>query len=264
MIRYCLYFLPMLLLGCKPHVSSLHGYVEGEYQYITSTSSGILKTLHVQRGDVVKKGADLFALEDVELKVSIENTRAEIHQAEALLKETTKSYQRARKLAHSQAISQSEFDKKEAEYTSSKAKLEAAQQQLVSTEKKLEESRPKSTTNAYVENTFFVPGEFIPAGKSVVSLLSPEKIKIRFFLPQNQLPKITRGKYITISCDGCTKPIKAKITYIAKQAEYTPPVIYSTDARQKMVFMVEAVPEQIQSVLHPGLPVDIDIENLSP
>lgn len=263
MIRYFFYFFPLLLIGCQPTTSSLQGYIEGEYQYITSTTSGILKTLYVQRGDFISQGANLFTLEDIELNVAIENAKAEIRQAKALLKETTSAYHSRQKLIQSHAISQSELDQKEAEYTSSKARVEASQQKLISAERKLEESRPKAMANAYVENTYFVPGEFIEVGKAVISLLPPEKIKIRFFLPQSQLPKINTGKYITISCDGCAKKIKAKIIYIAKQAEYTPPVIYSTESRQKMVFMVEAKPDEIEPCLHPGLPVDINIENIS-
>lgn len=262
MLRYCFYFLPLLLIGCKPAHTTLHGYVEAEYQYITSTSSGILKALHVRRGDFIIKGTDLFTLDDIDLKVSIENAKAEIRQAEALLKENANAYKRVKKLIHSNAISQSEFDQREAEYTSSKAKVDAAQQKLISTQKELKNSRPKSMINAYIENTFFMPGEFVQAGKPVISLLPPEKIKIRFFLPQSELPTITTGQYITVSCDGCTKQIKAKITYIAKQAEFTPPVIYSTSSREKMVFMVEATPDQVEPCLHPGLPVDIDIESI--
>lgn len=260
-MRYYFYLLLFLLAGCKPSKISLHGYVEGEYQYIASTTSGMLKDIYVHRGDFIKTGANLFALDNVELKAAMENAKAEIRQVEALFDESTKEYQRAEELLRSKTISQSEFDKQESSYNASKAKLDAAKQNLISVEKKLQDSAPCAINDAYVENTFFLSGEFIQAGKPVVSLLPPEKIKIRFFIPQNQLPKINEGQYVTISCDGCPKQIKAKITYIAKRAEYTPPVIYSTDARAKMVFMVEAKPAETQTFLNPGLPVDIDIED---
>ncbi|AVP87648.1 Putative secretion protein HlyD family protein [Candidatus Phycorickettsia trachydisci] len=260
-MRYHFYFLLLLLTSCNQNKVSLHGYVEGEYQYITPTTSGTLKNLYVHRGDVVKTGDKLFALDDVELKAAIENAKADIRQLEAVFDESTKTYQRSQELLKSKTISQADFDKQQANYNAAKAKLDAANQSLVSAEKKLQDSAPLAINDAYIENTFFLPGEFVQAGKPVVSLLPPNEVKVRFFVPQKQLPKIAEGKYVTVSCDGCPKKIKAKIIYIAKQAEYTPPVIYSTDARQKMVFMVEAKTDQPETSLNPGLPVDINIED---
>ena len=61
-----------------------------------------------------------------------------------------------------------------------------------------------------------------------------------------------------IECDGCGEPFEAAVSFISPQAEYTPPVIYSKDARAKMVFLVEARPDPAQAArLHPGQPVDV-------
>jgi HlyD family secretion protein len=63
---------------------------------------------------------------------------------------------------------------------------------------------------------------------------------------------------VSIACDGCGERIAAPITFIAPQAEFTPPVIYSKDNRAKLVFMVEARPAPKDAVrLHPGQPVDV-------
>jgi len=260
-MRCHLYLLLFLLASCNQNKTSLNGYVEGEYQYITPTTSGTLKNLYVRRGDIVKTGDKLFALDDIELIANIENVKADIRQLEAVFDESTKTYQRAEELLKSKTISQADFDRQNSNYNAAKAKLDAANQSLISAQKKLQDSAPWAINDAYVENTFFLPGEFVQAGKPVISLLPPNEVKIRFFIPQKQLPKMTEGKYVTVSCDGCPKKIKAKIIYIAKQAEYTPPVIYSTQARQKMVFMVEVKPDEPEQCLNPGLPVDIDIED---
>jgi HlyD family secretion protein len=258
--RWAVCFVCVLFSGCQSETRKFHGYVEGEYQYIAPTSSGLLKGIYVQKGAFIPKGTPLFALEDVDLKVSIENTKAEIRQAKSALRQARQEYERAKKLVKPHLISQSEFDQKESAYDVGQAKLDGFQQSLITAEKKLKDSAPVAIEDAYVEDTFFVVGEFIQSGKPVVSLLRPQKTKIRFFVPQSQLAKIVPGKPVTISYDGCTKAKKGKITYISKQMEYTPPVIYSTDARQKMVFMVEAKTDQVDLTLHPGLPVDIQIE----
>jgi HlyD family secretion protein len=84
----------------------------------------------------------------------------------------------------------------------------------------------------------------VPAGRPVVALLPPGNLKIRFFAPQSILPTIKYGDIVDVSCDGCEKGLTAKVSFIARSAEYTPPVIYSQEERAKLVFLIEARPEQ--------------------
>ena len=109
-----------------------------------------------------------------------------------------------------------------------------------------------------IAEVFFRPGEYVAAGQPVLSLLPPENIKLRFFVPESELGSIATGQAVQISCDACATPIAAHITRIASQAEYTPPVIYSNAQRAKLVFMVEARPDQATAPqLHPGQPVEV-------
>jgi HlyD family secretion protein len=109
-----------------------------------------------------------------------------------------------------------------------------------------------------VAEVFFRPGEYVAAGQPVISLLPPENIKLRFFVPESELGGITTGQAVQINCDACPAPIAAHITRIASQAEYTPPVIYSNAQRARLVFMVEARPDQGTTLqLHPGQPVEV-------
>ena len=78
----------------------------------------------------------------------------------------------------------------------------------------------------------------------MVSLLPPANVKLRFFVPQARRPGIAAGQSVRITCDGCPANLTARITFVASQAEFTPPVIYSRDERAKLVFRVEAAPEQ--------------------
>ena len=110
-----------------------------------------------------------------------------------------------------------------------------------------------------VTNTFHEPGEWVAAGVPVVELLPPEKVKLRFFVPEPELAAIRLGAEIGVECDGCPE-LTAKISYIAPEVEFTPPVIFSQETRAKLVFLVEAHPrEGAKAMLHPGLPVTIRI-----
>ncbi|NMC63264.1 MAG: HlyD family efflux transporter periplasmic adaptor subunit [SAR324 cluster bacterium] len=112
--------------------------------------------------------------------------------------------------------------------------------------------------DSLVFDTFFKPGEFVPAGKPVVSLLSPQYLKVRFFVSEQERSNLTPGSKVLVQADGLEEKILAQITYIAPQAEYTSPFIYSQEQRQKLVFMVEARFEGPSPIsLSPGQPVDV-------
>ena len=118
------------------------------------------------------------------------------------------------------------------------------------------QKQQRAPTAATVAEVYFWPGEWVPAGQPVLSLLPPERVKARFFVPQAALASVPPGRAIEISCDGCRNPLPAHVTHVASQAEFTPPVIYSNEQRAKMMFMVEAQPDQ-PGQLHPGQPLDV-------
>jgi len=97
----------------------------------------------------------------------------------------------------------------------------------------------------------------VAAGAPVVSILPPANVKIRFYVPEPALATLQHGAPVTIRCDGCADAIPARITFIAPQAEYTPPGIYSRENRGKLVFLLEARPDAPNPSLHPGLPVEV-------
>lgn len=113
-------------------------------------------------------------------------------------------------------------------------------------------------TNAWVHDTLYRPGEWVAAGSPVVVLLPPENVKVRFFIPETALASVHAGQRVTVSFDGAPAPFAATVHYIATQAEFTPPVIYSKENRAKLVYMVEARFEPADArTLRPGQPVDV-------
>jgi HlyD family secretion protein len=113
---------------------------------------------------------------------------------------------------------------------------------------------------ALVYDTMYRVGERVPANAPVIALLPDGATKLRFFVPQPLLGKIVLGQTVTVRCDGCPDGLTARIEYIAPQAEFTPPVIYSNESRAKLVFMVEARPAaEAAGRLKPGQPVQVTL-----
>jgi len=97
-----------------------------------------------------------------------------------------------------------------------------------------------------------------PTGAPVLALLPAGAVKARFFVNEQQLGALALGQPVTIQCDGCGPPLAARISRIATQAEYTPPVIYAQAQRDRLVFMVEARPVSADAArLKPGQPLDV-------
>ena len=92
----------------------------------------------------------------------------------------------------------------------------------------------------------------------MLSLLPPGNIKVRFYVPDTVLPSIAYGDEIKVGCDGCAGGLTARVSFIAKQSEFTPPVIYSLEERAKLVFLIEALPDK-PSEFRVGQPVDVTL-----
>lgn len=133
-----------------------------------------------------------------------------------------------------------------------------AQANLAAAQVRLDRRKLVAKVEGSVETVYFRPGELVPSGRPVVSILPPNLIKVRFFVPEPDLPHFKMGTKVSVTCDGCTRPIPATVSFIASSAEYTPPVIYSLDERSKLVFMLEARPDDANA-LRPGQPVTVGV-----
>ena len=127
---------------------------------------------------------------------------------------------------------------------------------LVEVRTRMQDLAPKAPVEARVEEVFYRPGEWAAANQPVVSLQPDGEVKLRFFVPEREVARYRPGRTVRFSCDGCGGSRRATITWVSRRPEFTPPVIYSRDNRDRLVFLVEARPENPRE-LNPGLPVDV-------
>lgn len=129
---------------------------------------------------------------------------------------------------------------------------------LTQAEWNLAQQTGRAPARALVFDTLYRPGEYVPPGKPVVSLLPPENLKVRFFVPEGIFSQLSPRMALLVSADGLKEPVEARITYISPQAEYTPPVIFSRERREKLVYMVEGrFSDRDRFPLRPGQPVEV-------
>lgn len=138
------------------------------------------------------------------------------------------------------------------------AAVDVAKEQQAQRNWLLEQKTVLSPISGSVEQVYYRPGEWVPAGSPVLSLLGPQAMKIRFYIPEPLMAKLPQGQAVKVRCDGCAKQLDATVTYVAREAEFTPPVIYNKENRVRLVFMAEAKPVPAQAKnLRPGQPVEV-------
>jgi len=210
---------------------------------------------------------------------------ANLQAAQAALRLARTRLQQQDALARAKFVSQAALDEARSAFEQATAQVEAARQQLatyrvtlgrqaevrgaeadlqaaaaLAAQKRwlVERKAVSAPAAGEVAETYYRPGEWVPAGGAVASLLPDARRRLRFFVPETALARLKPGQAVEAGCDGCAAPIRATIDFIAPQAEYTPPVIYSRGSREKLVFRVEAAPAAEQAAsLRPGLPVDV-------
>ncbi len=235
----------LLLAGCEnKNERVLQGWVEADLVFVSPDEQGRLEVLKVREGDHVKKGDLLFSVDD------------DLQQADVVVRKTAvmnaqQTFDRAKELLKSGAGTQKAYDDAEAALRQAKANLDSAQTRLTRRE-------AHSPADGSIEQIYFRPGETVPAGRPVVALLPPGNLKIRFFVPQALLPELTYGQKVLVSCDGCESDLTANVSFIARSAEVTPPVIYSMEERAKLVFLVEARPDHPEK-FRVGQPVTVTL-----
>lgn len=147
---------------------------------------------------------------------------------------------------------------REAAIRSARSEADAADAEAARQAWLLAQKAGRAPVAGEIADTFFRPGEWVAAGAPVASLLPDRGRRIRFFVPESQIAGLHPGDRVRVTCDGCAAPFDARVDFIAAEAEYTPPVIYSEQARDKLVFRVEAAPDPAAAAsLRPGLPVDV-------
>jgi HlyD family secretion protein len=146
------------------------------------------------------------------------------------------------------------------EIRAAEADARAAREALAQADWRLSQRAVASPVTGRVNDTYYVVGDWVPAGLPVASLLPPGNVKVRFYVPEPVVGRIKPGQSVTFSCDGCGAPMTATIAFISDRAEFTPPVLYSRENRAKLVFLVEAKPApDVAARLNPGQPVDVTL-----
>lgn len=162
----------------------------------------------------------------------------------------------ARLAAANRRIEAATLGQREDQLRAAEARVSQARARAAETGARIDDMAPNAPAAARVEEVFYQRGEWAAANQPIVALIPDDRIYVRFFVPEREVAAYRTGTRIRFACDGCPANLAATISYVSPRPEFTPPVIYSRGARDRLVFMVEARPDNGRALV-PGLPVDV-------
>jgi HlyD family secretion protein len=208
--------------------------------------------------------ADLDAAEAQELEARRELSRtrqltAKGIYAQARLDDARSAHEAAaaRVTAAQRRVAAATLGDREDQIRAADARVTQARASRLETGARVSDMAPVAPAPGRVEDVFYQRGEWAAANQPIVALIPDDRVYVRFFVPQEAVAAYRTGQRVRFSCDGCRGELSATISYVSPRPEFTPPIIYSRDARDRLVFMVEARPERGASLV-PGLPVDVE------
>lgn len=114
----------------------------------------------------------------------------------------------------------------------------------------------KAPDSGYVFDTFYTKGELVPAQRPVVVMVIPKNNYVEFFVSAADLNAIQHGQHIWYQFYNDKTQCEAIIDYISQTAEYMPPILYTSDYQQELVFRIRAKP-LLNRKFPLGQPVDV-------
>lgn len=316
----------LIQIGCMKHESDIYtGYIEADITKISAIQSGTITDVLVKEGDFVHLN-DMIAQQDdrtfhfsldkslsqltaketafnkmidgatqieiEQIKTKIGSIASQIASSEADKSNLEISYNDAKALYESGAISEYDFNNKALSLEKSQKNLDALYYQKKELELKLEDvldgadskdilileqevnaaqsdvdqvklqienCKMKASANGYIRDVYYNVGEFIPAGSTVADIVEADSMYVQFYVEEKNLQKINLKESVQITINGLDERIQGTIYYISPTGQFTPKNIESKENRQEMVYKVKASVDSSDNI-RPGMMVDVELE----
>jgi len=108
----------------------------------------------------------------------------------------------------------------------------------------------------------FEPGEIVPAGSPVLTVLNRDDRWVRIFVPEQRIGALHLGSPAAITTDTYDdKTYPGAVTFIASAAEFTPKTVQTTEDRVRLVYAVKVQITGDETYdLKPGMPADVELD----
>jgi HlyD family secretion protein len=142
-----------------------------------------------------------------------------------------------------------------------RGRLAQAQARAANLDAQLNECELKTPADAIVETVSVRPGDLVPPGRIVLSLLEPSQLWVKIYVPETGLARIRLGQSAQVRVDSYPgRGFTGHIGQIASQAEFLPRNVQTRDDREHQVFAVKVYVDNAQAVLKSGMAATVRLE----
>lgn len=261
-----------------------NGRLEAEEVQIATKYPGRLAEVLADEGDDVQAGQVLARMDTAALETQLAEARARLaaaqtgldtaralrtqRESECALAE--KELARALALHDRNVASQRDLDVQQTRVETARAACSAAEAQVVEAEAairagaaavariqtELHESVLFAPVSGRIQHRLARPGEVLPAGGRVLTLLDLDRVDMQVFLPAEAAGRVRIGSEARIVLDALPeRPLPARVRFVADEAQFTPKQVETRSEREKLSFRVKVrVLDGRDPQLKPGAP----------
>jgi len=242
------------------------GTVEATDALLAFQVPGLIDTVAVHEGDKVKRGMELARLDQRETRARLAQARAQLKVTEARLSDAQRDLERSTTLLAGGAIGQEAFDKAQLAFNVASSDRVQARAAVQVIDAMLANMVIRASFDGVVAVRHHEPGETVPAGSPVLTVLNPDDRWVRIYIPERQIGAVHLGQKATIRTDTYPdRQYAGEVTFIASQAEFTPRNVQTTEERVKLVYAVKVrIVGDPKFALKPGIPADVRLETEAP
>jgi membrane fusion protein, multidrug efflux system len=203
---------------------------------VTSEITGLVRTIHFQSGTEVKEG-------DLLVQLNADADIAQLQSLEAAAELASIVHERDTKQFAVQAVSQATLDTDASDLKSKQAQV--AQQKALIAKKTI-----RAPFSGRLGISTVNPGQYVNPGDKIVTLQALDSIYADFYLPQQELSRLSSGQQVTLTTDSYPDQ-----TFTGKISAINPKV--DQDTRN---FLIEATVANPRRALLPGMYASVDIQ----
>jgi HlyD family secretion protein len=245
-----------------------NGRIEATEVDIATKDQGRVESVSIKEGDMVEPGQLLAQIDASVLRAQLAEAEAARKRAEAdraisaatstqRIKEhdlAVVQLKRTQQLFERHIIEASKLDSDTTNEQTTAALLKAAEAQIASADAAIQsadatiqkyrsmiaDTELKSPRPGRVEYRLVEPGEVVPAGGKVVTLLDVLDVYMTFYLPTEEAGKVAIGGDARIVLDALPgAPIPATVSFVSPTAQFTPKEVETRSEREKLMFRVK-------------------------
>ncbi len=200
-----------------------YGTIEATEAQFGFQTPGKIQKIYVKEGDKVTLGAKLAELDTAETRARLSQAQAKVRSAKLRLADAGRDLKRNQALFEGGAIGQEVLDKS----IFARDIAHSEYEQAVAAEKALQIMLENMTVHAgfsgIVTTRHREPGEIVPGGTPVLTIMNPDDRWVRIYIPENRIGAVQPDQRATIQTDTWPeKMYSGRVFYIASEAEFTP------------------------------------------